>query len=47
MKKYLLLILASVLSISGYAVQKVTGTAKQHDDGTWYSAILGGQYDVR
>ncbi len=47
MKKYLLLILASVLSISGYAVQEVTGTAKQHDDGTWYSAILGGQYDVR
>ena len=46
MKKFFLFVLAFIFSISGYAVQEVTGTAKKHD-GTWYSAIVNGPYDVR
>ena len=46
MKRYFLLVLAFVFSICGYAVKKVTGTATQYGDGTWYSAIVNGPYDV-
>jgi hypothetical protein len=47
MKKYLLLILASVLSISGYAVQTDNGTGATKSGSTWYSTIVSKQYDIQ
>ena len=47
MKKYLLLILASVLSISGYAVQTDNGTGATQSGNTWYSTIVNGNYDIQ
>lgn len=47
MKKYLLLILASVLSISGYAVQTDNGTGATQSGSTWYSTIVNGNYDIQ
>ena len=47
MKKYLLLILASVLSISGYAVQTDNGTGATNSGNTWYSTIVNGNYDIQ
>ena len=47
MKKYLLLILASVLSISGYAIQTDNGTGATKSGSTWYSTIVSKQYDIQ
>ncbi len=47
MKKYLLLILASVLSISGYAVQTDNGTGATKSGSTWYSTVVSQQYDIQ
>ena len=51
MKKYLLLILAAVLSISGYAVQTDNGTGATNIGGTWYSTTVaittGNGYDIQ
>ena len=47
MKKYLLLILASVLSISGYAVQTDNGTGATKSGSTWYSTYVSNQYDIQ
>lgn len=47
MKKYLLLILASVLSISGYAIQTDNGTGATKSESTWYSTIVSTQYDIQ
>ena len=47
MKKYLLLILASVLSISGYAVQTDNGTGATKSGSTWYSTYVSTQYDIQ
>ena len=51
MKKYLLLILASVLSISGYAVQTDNGTGATKSGSTWYSTTVaittGNGYDIQ
>ena len=47
MKKYLLLILASILSISGYAIQTDNGTGATKSGSTWYSTIVSQQYDIQ
>lgn len=47
MKKYLLLILASVLSISGYASQTDNGTGATKSGSTWYSTIVYAQHDIQ
>ena len=47
MKKYLLLILASVLSISGYAIQTDNGTGATKSGSTWYSTIVSKEYDIQ
>jgi hypothetical protein len=47
MKKYLLLILASVLSISGYASHRDDGTGATKSGSTWYSTYVSGQYDIQ
>lgn len=47
MKKYLLLILASALSISGYAIQTDNGTGATKSGSTWYSTIVSTQYDIQ
>ena len=50
MKKYLLLILASVLSISGYAknnIQTDNGTGATKSGSTWYSTYVSKQYDIQ
>ena len=46
MKKYLLLILASVLSISGYAIHTNNGTGVTPSDGTWYSTIVYAEENI-
>ena len=51
MKKYLLLILASVLSTSGYAIQTDNGTGATKSGSTWYSTTVaittGNGYDIQ
>lgn len=47
MKKYFLLFLSFVFSISGYAVQTDNGTGVTQSGSTWYSTIVYGNYDIQ
>ena len=47
MKKFFLLVLAFIFSISGYAVQTDNGTGATKSGSTWYSTIVSKQYDIQ
>lgn len=47
MKKFFLLVLAFIFSISGYAVQTDNGTGATQSGSTWYSTIVNGNYDIQ
>ena len=47
MKKYFLLFLSFVFSISGYAVQTDNGTGVTQSGSTWYSTIVSKEYDIQ
>lgn len=47
MKKFFLLVLAFIFSISGYASQTDNGTGATKSGSTWYSTYVSKQYDIQ